>query len=93
MLVETISHGEVTVRGTPTRGCSQRKILSPLLWWLVLDEFLVKLQAGFFTFGYAVEKFVTKNQLIYLQNKYLRAAVEVLKTAALQVALNVPPLD
>jgi len=43
----TVSIGEIQ----PTNAC--RRILSPLLWCLVVDELLTKLREGFLVFSYA----------------------------------------
>jgi len=45
---------EIKLSGLPARGCPQGGVLSPLLWCLVVDELLVKLQeAGLLVCGYA----------------------------------------
>jgi len=50
----TISLSKATIGGRPTRDCPQGEVLTPLLWCLVVDEFLTKLkEAGFLVFGYA----------------------------------------
>jgi len=40
----TVSFGTVSIGGRPAGGCSQGKVLSLLLWCLVMDELLVKLR-------------------------------------------------
>ena len=49
-----ISVGDASVRGRVGRGCPQRGVISPLLWNLVLDSFLCRLNSeGFHTIAYA----------------------------------------
>ncbi|XP_020296935.1 uncharacterized protein LOC109861622, partial [Pseudomyrmex gracilis] len=49
-----VNHKNSNMHGFFAKGCPQGKILSPLLWCLVVDELLYKLQkTGFLAFGYA----------------------------------------
>jgi hypothetical protein len=49
-----VYHGERVVEGTPDRGCPQGRVLSPLLWWLVVNDLLEDLQReGFHVYGHA----------------------------------------
>ena len=49
-----ITVGDKTVRGTVSKGCPQGGVLSPLLWNLVVDSLLRRLNdKGFRTIGYA----------------------------------------
>lgn len=51
-ITSTLSGTSITI--SPTRGCPQGGVLSPLIWLLVMDELLLKLnQAGIDTIGYA----------------------------------------
>ncbi|XP_020297990.1 uncharacterized protein LOC109862370 [Pseudomyrmex gracilis] len=64
----TASHVESVVHGFPAKGCLQRGVLSPLLWCLMVDEFLEKLRkAGFPVYDYA------DDVAIVCQSKGLRA--------------------
>ncbi|XP_020296294.1 uncharacterized protein LOC109861173 [Pseudomyrmex gracilis] len=48
------NHGDSNMHGFLAKGCPQGGILSPLLWCLVVDKLLYKLQkTGFLAFGYA----------------------------------------
>lgn len=50
----TINIGNIETRGVVSRGCPQGGVLSPLLWIIVVDSLLRRLnESGFFTTGYA----------------------------------------
>ena len=50
----TVTHSNSSITGKPGKGCPQGGVLSPLLWCLVVNDLLVKLQKkGFLTYGYA----------------------------------------
>ena len=49
-----VYHGQKMVEGTPDRGCPQGGVLPPLLWCLVVTDFLEDLQSeGFHVYGCA----------------------------------------
>ncbi|XP_071577346.1 uncharacterized protein [Temnothorax nylanderi] len=50
----TVMHIDTIVSCKPGKGCPQGGVLSPLLWGLVVNDLLMKLQKkGFLTYGYA----------------------------------------
>jgi hypothetical protein len=68
------------LRASTARGCPHGDVLSPLLWNLVLDEFLWGLDSnGCYTIGYADDK------AILINGKFP-------PTAAMEVLLGLPPL-
>jgi hypothetical protein len=46
----TVSHVDATIEGKPDKGCPQGGVLSPLLWCLVVKDFLQDLQKEGFMF-------------------------------------------
>ena len=40
----TVSHVDATMEGKPDKGCPQGGVLSPILWSLVVKDFLEYLQ-------------------------------------------------
>jgi len=49
-----VRHGDTTIEGEPDKGCPQGGVLSPLLWFLVVNDRLEDLRKeGFLVYGYA----------------------------------------
>jgi hypothetical protein len=73
-IVTTLSGG--TFRASTTKGCLQEGVLSPLLWSLVVDEFIWELNdGGYYTVGYE------DDIAILINGKFLQTVSEVLQTA------------
>lgn len=71
-----ITVGNTTIRGTVSRGCPQGGVLSPLLWNLVVDSLIHRLNvAGFYTVGYA------DDISILLNGKFEQVLCNLMQTA------------
>jgi hypothetical protein len=68
-----------TLRASVARGCPQEAVLSLLLWSLVVDEFWVLNNDGYYTVGYA------DDIAILINGKSLQTVSEVLQTALFTV--------
>ena len=77
-----IDWGETSVRGTAPRGCPQGGVLSPLLWCLVVNGLLCKLnEEGYYAQGYA------DDFLILFGGAHLDPLIGLARTALRQVVL------
>jgi Reverse transcriptase (RNA-dependent DNA polymerase). len=67
MLVENnfiVSEGDTTIEGKTDQGCPQGGVLTPILWWLVVNDLLLDLQKeGFQVYGYADDSHISRGEL------------------------------
>jgi hypothetical protein len=49
----TVHHRDITIEGKPDTSSPQGGVLSPLLWYFMVNDLLLGLQRGFCIYGYA----------------------------------------
>ncbi|CAL1681165.1 unnamed protein product [Lasius platythorax] len=89
----TICRGGLTVEAKATKGCQQGGVISPLLWNLVVDELIVRLnQGGFYTQAYAddLATFVIARDANTVSG-LLRTALGRIKRWCIETGLSVNP--
>ena len=77
-----------------TRGCPQGGVLSPLLWCLVVDELIMKLnELGFYTQGYADDiAILVKGKFSNIVSDQMQAALDFVSLWCEGKGLSVNPL-
>ncbi|XP_020298816.1 uncharacterized protein LOC109863050 [Pseudomyrmex gracilis] len=72
------NHGDSNVHGFSTKECPQGEILSPLLWCLVVNELLYKLQkTGFLAFGYADVAIIVRSNFLPILKETMGKALKI----------------
>jgi hypothetical protein len=74
-------------------GCPQDRVLSPLLWNLVVDRFLVATNdLGFSTFGYADDiVIIVQGKFAHTLRELMQDALSVMVEWAIKEGLNISP--
>lgn len=89
----TVARGEGTVKVAVDRGCPQGGVLSPLLWCLVVDELLVRLdRAGIYAQAYADDlAIIIRARDANTASSLTQTALSLVSRWCKEVGLNVNP--
>ncbi|XP_070528303.1 uncharacterized protein [Cardiocondyla obscurior] len=88
-----VEHGEISVQGTPTKKCPQGGVLSPLLWSIVVNKLLSKLEAaGILTYDYADDiAIIARGKFLPILGKLIERTLKITQNWCQAKGLTVNP--